>query len=45
MGMAALIYKKGAPDNFMWEEIKVGSRERGQVRLRSTAAGLGASNR
>jgi len=25
MGMAAVIYKKGAPDNFVWEEIKVGS--------------------
>jgi len=24
--MAAVIYKKGAPDNFVWEEIKVGSR-------------------
>jgi hypothetical protein len=22
MGMAAVIYKKGAPDNFVWEEIK-----------------------
>ncbi len=28
MGMAAVIYKKGAPDNFVWEEIKVGSPER-----------------
>jgi hypothetical protein len=25
MGMAAVIYKKGAPDNFVWEEIKVGA--------------------
>jgi hypothetical protein len=32
MGMAAVIYKKGAPDNFVWEEIKVGSPGRGQVR-------------
>ena len=40
MGMAAVIYKKGAPDNFVWEEIKVGSPERGQVRLRSTAVGV-----
>ncbi len=40
MGMAAVIYKKGAPDNFVWEEIKVGSPERGQVRLRSTAIGV-----
>jgi hypothetical protein len=24
MGMAAVIYKKGAPENFVWEEIKVG---------------------
>jgi NADPH:quinone reductase-like Zn-dependent oxidoreductase len=45
MGMAAVIHKKGAPDNFVWEEIKVGSPDRGQVRLRSTAVGLGASNR
>ena len=40
MGMAAVIHKKGAPDNFVWEEIKVGSPERGQVRLRSTAIGV-----
>jgi NADPH:quinone reductase-like Zn-dependent oxidoreductase/enamine deaminase RidA (YjgF/YER057c/UK114 family) len=40
VGMAAVIYKKGAPDNFVWEEIKVGSPERGQVRLRSTAVGV-----
>ena len=40
MGMAAVIYKKGAPDNFVWEEIKVGAPERGQVRLRSTAVGV-----
>ena len=40
MGMAVVIYKKGAPDNFVWEEIKVGSPERGQVRLRSTAVGV-----
>src|SRR6201984_1541072 len=40
MGMAAIIYKKGAPDSFVWEEIKVGSPERGQVRLRSTAVGV-----
>jgi len=40
MGMAAVIYKKGAPDNFVWEEIKVGTPGRGQVRLRSTAVGV-----
>ena len=40
MGMAAVIYKKGAPDNFVWEETNVGSPERGQVRLRSTAVGV-----
>jgi NADPH:quinone reductase-like Zn-dependent oxidoreductase len=45
MAMTAVIHKKGAPDNFTWEEIKVGAPERGQVRLRSTAVGLGASNR
>ena len=38
--MAAVIHKKGAPDNFVWEEIKVGAPERGQVRLRSTAVGV-----
>src|SRR5215475_2970228 len=40
MGMAAVIYKKGGPDNFVWEEIKVAAPERGQVRLRSTAVGV-----
>src|SRR6195256_4798352 len=40
MRMAAGICKKGAPDNFVWEEIKVGSPGRGQVRLRSTAVGV-----
>ena len=25
MGMVAVIHKKGAPDNFVWEETKVGS--------------------
>jgi len=40
MGMAAVIYKKGAPDNFVWEKIKVGSPECGQIRLRSTAVGV-----
>ncbi len=40
MAMAVVIHKKGAPDNFVWEEIKVGSPERGQVRLRSTAVGV-----
>ena len=38
MGMAAVIYKKGAPDNFVWEKIKVGSPERGQVRSSSVGA-------
>ncbi len=40
MVMAAVIHKKGAPDNFVWEEIKVGAPERGQVRLCSTAVGV-----
>jgi NADPH2:quinone reductase len=40
MGMAAVIHKKGPPGNFVWEEIKVGSPERGQVRLRSKAIGV-----
>jgi hypothetical protein len=43
--MAAVIHKKGAADNFAWDEIKVGLPERGPVHLRSTAIGLGASNR
>jgi NADPH:quinone reductase-like Zn-dependent oxidoreductase len=40
MAMAAVIYNKGAPDNFVWEEIEVGSPRHGQVRLRSTAVGV-----
>jgi NADPH:quinone reductase-like Zn-dependent oxidoreductase len=40
MGMAAVIHKKGAPDNFVWEEIGVGPPEHGQVRLRSTVVGV-----
>jgi hypothetical protein len=40
MGMAAVIYKKGAADNFVWEKINVGSPARGQVRLRATAVGV-----
>ena len=40
MRMAAVIHRKGGPDNFVWEEIKVGSPGRGQVRLRSTAVGV-----
>src|SRR5579871_4157139 len=40
MGMAAVIHEKGGPDNFVWEEIKVGAPDRGQVRLRSKAIGL-----
>jgi NADPH:quinone reductase-like Zn-dependent oxidoreductase len=38
--MAAVIHKKGGPDNFLWEEIKIGAPERGHVRLRSTAVGV-----
>src|SRR5437868_15119698 len=40
MGMATVIYKKGAPENFVWEEIKIGSPDRGQVCLRSTSVGV-----
>jgi NADPH:quinone reductase-like Zn-dependent oxidoreductase len=40
VGMAAVIYKKGGPENFVWEKIEVGSPARGQVRLRSTAVGV-----
>ena len=45
MGMAAVIYKKGAKDNLVWEEIKVGSKGRGQVRLRSTAVGVNIADK
>src|ERR1700752_4506418 len=40
MGMAAVIYKKGGHENFVWEKIEVGAPGRGQVRLRSTAVGV-----
>jgi NADPH:quinone reductase-like Zn-dependent oxidoreductase len=40
VAMAAVIHKKGVPENFVWEETKVGAPERGQVRLRSTAVGV-----
>jgi hypothetical protein len=45
MGLAAVIHRKSAPDNFALDEIKIGPPEHGQVRLRSTAAELGRSNR
>src|SRR3974377_875441 len=44
MGMATVIYKKGAPDNFVWEEIKVGCTERGQVRLRTKDVGVNCAD-
>jgi hypothetical protein len=40
MGREAVIHKKGAPENFVWEETKVGVPERGQVRLRNKAVGV-----
>ena len=40
MAMAAVIHEKGAPDNFRWEEIKVGAPEHGEVRLCSKAIGV-----
>ena len=40
MRMAAVIHEKGAPDEFVWEEVTVGAPEHGQVRLRSTAVGV-----
>jgi len=40
MGMAAVIHKKGGPDNFVWEEVGVAPPGPGQVRLRNTAVGL-----
>jgi len=40
MAMAAVIHRKGAPDNFVWEELAVGSPAPGQVRLRNKAIGV-----
>ena len=40
MAMAAVIHKKGPPDNFVWEEVKVGPPGPGEVRLRSKAVGV-----
>ena len=40
MVMAAVIHKKGGPDNFVWEEVHVGAPGPGQVRLRNKAVGL-----
>ena len=40
MGMAAVIHKKGVPDNFVWEEINIGAPKHGEVRLRTTAIGV-----
>ena len=40
MGMAAVIHKKGPPENFAWEQVRVGSPEPGHVRLRSKAIGV-----
>jgi len=36
MGMASVIYKKGAPDNFVWRRSRSGPRAR-PGSLRSTA--------
>ena len=44
MGMAAVIYKKGAPDNFVWEVIKVGSPLRQQFPCRLIAAAMHSPN-
>jgi NADPH2:quinone reductase len=40
MAMAAVIHEKGAPDNFVWQRIEVGSPGRGEVRLRNRAVGV-----
>jgi NADPH:quinone reductase-like Zn-dependent oxidoreductase len=40
MAKAQVIHQKGGPDNFVWEEVKVGAPGPGQVRLLNTAVGV-----
>lgn len=40
MSMAAVIYEKGAPDVFRWEEVDVPAPGPGEVRLRNDAVGV-----
>lgn len=40
MVMATVIYEKGGPDVFRWEEVTVGTPQAGEVRLRHTAIGV-----
>ena len=40
MPMAAVIYEKGAPDVFRWEEVEVGVPGRGEIRIRNEAVGV-----
>ncbi len=40
MPMAAVIYEKGAPDVFRWEEVEVGAPGRGEIRVRNEAVGV-----
>ena len=40
MPMAAVIYEKGAPDVFRWEEVEVGAPGRGEIRIRNEAVGV-----
>ncbi len=40
MPMAAVIYEKGAPDVFRWQEVPVGDPGPGEVRIRHSAIGV-----
>ena len=40
MPKAAVIYEKGAPDVFRWEEVEVGAPGKGEIRIRNEAVGV-----
>ncbi len=40
MVMAQVIHQKGGPENFVWEEVKIGSPGAGEVRIRNVAIGV-----
>ena len=40
MVMAQVIHEKGGPENFVWEEVKLGSPGPGEVRIRNDAIGV-----
>ena len=40
MPMAAVIYEKGSPDVFRWEEVEVGAPGKGEIRIRNEAVGV-----